>query len=85
MYEESRTNADDKPIVCLDNVHPEVFERILHYMYTGSCDVTELGPCRLKIRKEDLNAVIKKEKNEVDIEIDAVGKNLFKYSLKKCI
>ncbi|XP_013137356.1 PREDICTED: inhibitor of Bruton tyrosine kinase [Papilio polytes] len=72
MYEESRTNADDKPIVCLDNVHPEVFERILHYMYTGSCDVTELGPCRLKIRKEDLNAVIKKEKNEVDIEIDAV-------------
>ncbi|KPJ10508.1 Inhibitor of Bruton tyrosine kinase [Papilio machaon] len=72
MYQESRTNTDDKPIVCLDNVHPEVFERILRYMYTGSCDVTELGPCSLKIRKEDLNAVIKKEKNEIDIEIDAV-------------
>ncbi|XP_013162963.1 PREDICTED: inhibitor of Bruton tyrosine kinase [Papilio xuthus] len=72
MYQESRTNTDDKPIVCLDNVHPEVFERILRYMYTGSCDVTEFGPCALKISKEDLNAVLKKEKNEIDIEIDAV-------------
>ncbi|CAH2042576.1 unnamed protein product, partial [Iphiclides podalirius] len=72
LYEESRTNDNEKPIVTLDNVHPEVFERILRYMYIGTCDVAELGPCGLKIRREDLPSVVKKEKENVDIEIDAI-------------
>ncbi|CAH2234229.1 jg16678 [Pararge aegeria aegeria] len=53
LYQESRTN-EHKPIINLENVHPEVFERIMRYMYTGVCDVAELGPCGLKIRREDL-------------------------------
>lgn len=73
LYQESRTNIDEKPIVILDNVHPEVFERILRYMYVGTCDVAELGPCGLKIRKEDLGSIVKKEKDNIDIVIDTVG------------
>ncbi|CAK1552996.1 unnamed protein product [Leptosia nina] len=52
-----------KPIIPLENVHPEVFEQILKYMYTGSCAVTELGACSLKIRKEDIISA-KKERDE---------------------
>ncbi|XP_028158186.1 inhibitor of Bruton tyrosine kinase [Ostrinia furnacalis] len=55
----------DIPTITLDNIHPDVFERILRYMYTGTCDVTELGPCGLKLRKEDLP--VKKEKEEEEM------------------
>lgn len=64
LYQESDTNTH-KPTIVLDNVHPEVFERILKYMYTGTCDVAELGPCGLKIRREDLNSG---KKDNVDTE-----------------
>ncbi|XP_023939294.2 inhibitor of Bruton tyrosine kinase [Bicyclus anynana] len=72
LYEESRTN-EHKPIITLDNVHPEVFDRILRYMYTGTCDVAELGPCGLKIRREDLvNAKIDKDENKDENEVEFI-------------
>lgn len=46
--------ATAKPTIALDHIHPAVFERILAYMYTGTCDVVHLGPCGLKVRKEEL-------------------------------
>lgn len=46
-------------------------------MYTGTCDVAELGPCSLKIRKEDLPAVKKEKDVEPDLEI--IGKNEEKF------
>lgn len=60
-------------------MHPEVFERILRYMYTGDCDVAQLGPCALKIRKEDFGK--KGERENVgngDIDSELIGKlNMF--------
>ncbi|XP_063626736.1 inhibitor of Bruton tyrosine kinase [Cydia splendana] len=67
LYQDSIKDPEDKPTVNIE-MHPEVFERILRYMYTGTCDVAELGPCSLKIRKEDLNS-LKKEK-DVEIELE---------------
>ncbi|XP_022116744.2 inhibitor of Bruton tyrosine kinase [Pieris rapae] len=72
LYQEA-TLIDEKPTITLENVHPEVFERILKYMYTGSCDVAELGPCSLKIRKEDL--IPYKKEREVDIDNTEVIEN----------
>ncbi|CAH2089704.1 unnamed protein product [Euphydryas editha] len=69
LYKETSTN-EHKPTIILENVHPEVFERIIRFMYTGTCDVAELGPCGLKIRKEDLIGGNKKGKEDVDNEID---------------
>ncbi|XP_041984578.1 inhibitor of Bruton tyrosine kinase [Aricia agestis] len=66
LYQDART--DGKTTVVLDNVHPDVFERILRYMYTGTCDVAELGPCGLKIRKEDLSDLKKKGKEDDETE-----------------
>ncbi|XP_060805513.1 inhibitor of Bruton tyrosine kinase [Amyelois transitella] len=72
LYQDSTTNKEDnKPLIVLANVLPEVFERILRYMYTGTCDVAELGPCSLKIRREDLNNVIKKGK-DVELELEMI-------------
>ncbi|XP_053614873.1 inhibitor of Bruton tyrosine kinase [Plodia interpunctella] len=71
LYQDIRTSKEDKPLIVLDNVLPDVFERILRYMYTGTCDVAELGPCSLKIRREDLNNMMKKEK-DVDLELDVI-------------
>ena len=39
-------------------------------MYTGTCDVAELGPCGLKIRREDLTSG---KKENVDTE-EYIGK-----------
>ncbi|XP_026762942.2 inhibitor of Bruton tyrosine kinase [Galleria mellonella] len=72
LYQEKLTSPEDKPVILLENVHPEVFDRILRYMYTGTCDVAELGPCSLKIRREDLNTMIKKEKNNIDVEMELI-------------
>lgn len=44
-------------------------------MYTGTCDVAELGPCALKIRKEEL--VGKKEKENIEVEEETIGKWVF--------
>ncbi|KAF9424947.1 hypothetical protein HW555_000248 [Spodoptera exigua] len=70
LYQEklAQTNPGDKPEVTLENVHPEAFERVMKYMYTGSCDVAELGPCGLKITKEEL---VKKDK-EAEEELDVI-------------
>ncbi|XP_073953372.1 inhibitor of Bruton tyrosine kinase [Choristoneura fumiferana] len=68
LYQDSMTSKEDKPIINLE-LHPLVFERILRYMYTGTCDVAELGPCSLKIRKEDLPGVKKEKDVEPDLEI----------------
>ncbi|KAL4702492.1 hypothetical protein ACJJTC_014635 [Scirpophaga incertulas] len=65
LYQEQRKKSGEKPTVPLENVHPDVFQRILRYMYTGTCDVTELGPCQLKLKKEDL-PVVKKGKEVLD-------------------
>lgn len=72
LYKETSTN-EHKPTIILENVHPEVFERIIRFMYTGTCDVAELGPCGLKIRKEDLTGGNKKEKENVENEADLIG------------
>ncbi|KAM3963343.1 LOW QUALITY PROTEIN: inhibitor of Bruton tyrosine kinase [Aphomia sociella] len=72
LYQEKQTNPEDKPIILLENVHPEVFDRILRYMYTGTCDVAELGPCSLKIRREDLNTMMKKEKDNMDADMELI-------------
>ncbi|XP_046969920.1 inhibitor of Bruton tyrosine kinase [Vanessa cardui] len=71
LYQETSTK-EHKPIINLENVHPEVFERIIRFMYTGTCDVAELGACGLKIRKEDLIGASKKGKEDEgkEIEID---------------
>lgn len=71
LYKETSTN-EHKPTIILENVHPEVFERIIRFMYTGTCDVAELGPCGLKIRKEDLIGGNKKEKENVENEADLI-------------
>ncbi|XP_050550953.1 inhibitor of Bruton tyrosine kinase [Spodoptera frugiperda] len=70
LYQEklTQTNPGDKPEVTLENVHPEAFERVMKFMYTGSCDVAELGPCGLKITKEEL---VKKDK-EADEELEVI-------------
>ncbi|XP_022826832.1 inhibitor of Bruton tyrosine kinase isoform X1 [Spodoptera litura] len=70
LYQEklTQTNEGDKPEVTLENVHPEAFERVMKYIYTGSCDVAELGPCGLKITKEEL---VKKDK-EADEELEVI-------------
>nr|XP_049701177.1 inhibitor of Bruton tyrosine kinase [Helicoverpa armigera] len=54
LYRDNLTSPGDKPEIPLDNVHPDAFERVMKFMYTGSCDVVELGPCGLKIMKEEL-------------------------------
>ncbi|XP_037294950.1 inhibitor of Bruton tyrosine kinase isoform X1 [Manduca sexta] len=72
LYQEKQKVQGDKPIITLENVHPEVFERILKFMYTGTCDVAELGPCGLKIRKEDLIATGKKETETVEVEMELI-------------
>ncbi|CAH0590134.1 unnamed protein product [Chrysodeixis includens] len=66
LYQDKLINPGDKPEILLENVHPEAFERVLKFMYTGSCDVAELGPCGLKVRKED----VKKEKEEPVEEVE---------------
>ncbi|XP_059059647.1 inhibitor of Bruton tyrosine kinase [Achroia grisella] len=71
LYQEKLTSPEDKPVILLDNVLPEVFDRILRYMYTGTCDVAELGPCSLKIRREDLNIIMKREKS-IDLELEVI-------------
>ncbi|XP_075980998.1 inhibitor of Bruton tyrosine kinase [Anticarsia gemmatalis] len=70
MYQDARATNDHKPEITLDNVHPEAFDRIMKFMYTGTCDVTELGPCGLKIRREEL--VGKKEKESEDVDEDVI-------------
>ncbi|KAJ2948318.1 hypothetical protein O0L34_g7556 [Tuta absoluta] len=72
LYQDHITCAGEKPTIPLENVHPEVFDRILRYMYTGTCDVVELGPCGLKIRKEDLNAGKKEKDNNVDVDLELI-------------
>ncbi|RVE44903.1 hypothetical protein evm_010450 [Chilo suppressalis] len=71
LYQEQLKLSDEKPTITLDHIHPDVFQRILKFAYTGSCDVAELGPCALKIRKEDLPTV-KKEKDSVDEELELI-------------
>ncbi|KAJ0174013.1 hypothetical protein K1T71_010159 [Dendrolimus kikuchii] len=66
LYKEKRTSPEEKPVIHLDNVHPEIFDRILKFMYTGTCDVAELGPCSLKIRKEDLMSTGKKGREDAE-------------------
>lgn len=72
LYQDKLVNPGDKPEILLENVHPEAFERVLKFMYTGSCDVAELGPCGLKVKKED----VKKEKEEPieEVESEVIGK-----------
>lgn len=72
LYQEKAISPGEKPIIALDNVHPEVFDRILKYMYTGTCDVAELGPCSLKIRREDLVGAVKKETASVDVDLELI-------------
>lgn len=69
LYKDSRSNPGEVPTIILDNVHPDAFDRIMKYMYTGTCDVTELGPCGLKIRKEDLIGKKEKENEDEDVEL----------------
>lgn len=74
LYQDKKLlNPDEKPEIILENVIPEVFERILRFLYTGTCDVTELGPCGLKIRKEDLIRKGEKEKDNAELEEDVIG------------
>lgn len=70
MYQENLMDNNEKPIIALNNIHPDVFDRILKYTYTGTCDVAELGPCSLKIKKEDV--IGKKDLDDIDIEIDVI-------------
>lgn len=70
MYQDKLTAPGDKPEVTLDNVHPEAFDRVMKFMYTGTCDVAELGPCGLKIRKEEL---VKKEKDADEVDLEVIG------------
>ncbi|KAI5642905.1 BTB/POZ domain-containing protein [Phthorimaea operculella] len=72
LYQDHITTQGEKPTIPLENVHPEVFDRILRYIYTGTCDVVELGPCGLKIRKEDLNAGKKEKDSNVDVDLDLI-------------
>lgn len=75
LYKDACANPGDKPQIALENVHPEAFDRVMRYMYTGTCDVAELGPCALKIRKEEL--VAKKEKENIEVEEETIGKWVF--------
>ncbi|CAG9133929.1 unnamed protein product [Plutella xylostella] len=65
-------NPSEKPTITLDNVLPEVFDRILRFVYTGSCDVVETGPCGLKIRREDIVKDVKKDADAVENELDLI-------------
>ncbi|CAG9138743.1 unnamed protein product [Plutella xylostella] len=67
-------NPSEKPTITLDNVLPEVFDRILRFVYTGSCDVVETGPCGLKIRREDIVKDVKKDADAVENDLDLIGK-----------
>jgi hypothetical protein len=75
LYQDKLKVPGDKPTVTLENVHPEVFDRILRFMYTGTCDVAQLGACSLKIRREDLPAM-KKEKENDDVDLELIGEYL---------
>lgn len=66
LYRDHLTSPGDKPEIPLDNVHPDAFERVMKFMYTGSCDVVELGPCGLKIMKEEL---VKKDNDVEEMEV----------------
>lgn len=72
MYQDKKLLNDETPTIVLENVHPEVFERILQYLYTGSCDVTQTGPCSLKILKED---VLKKDNKNEDDDFEIIGES----------
>ncbi|XP_048483944.1 inhibitor of Bruton tyrosine kinase [Plutella xylostella] len=65
-------NPSEKPTITLENVLPEVFDRILRFVYTGSCDVVETGPCGLKIRREDIVKDVKKDDDAVENELDFI-------------
>ncbi|XP_026320553.1 inhibitor of Bruton tyrosine kinase isoform X3 [Hyposmocoma kahamanoa] len=72
LYKLYQERTSEKPIITLENVHPEVFERILRYMYTGQCDVAQLGPCTLKIRREDFGKKGERENvanGDIDLEL----------------
>lgn len=83
MYQDTITGPEDKPLIILENVLPDVFDRILRFMYTGTCDVAELGPCMLKIRREDVKTVMKKEKDDIDIEME-IGRLYYHYYALFC-
>ncbi|CAG9795587.1 unnamed protein product [Diatraea saccharalis] len=70
LYRDQKEVPGNKPTIVLDHIHPEVFQWILKFAYTGTCDVAELGQCPLKIRKEDLPVVKKDKKNEDDDELE---------------
>jgi len=41
----ARSDASDRPVVEIDEVHPELFHELLLYMYSNTCSLLEEGPC----------------------------------------
>nr|CAD7404847.1 unnamed protein product [Timema cristinae] len=47
------SGGDKVPKVKLPSVHPEIFERILTFIYTNSCDLLRPGTCSIRIPKSN--------------------------------
>ena len=46
---------DEKPVLEVADVKPEIFTQILQYLYYKSCDMMTEGPCPLKIEEQDIS------------------------------
>ncbi|KAK6626719.1 hypothetical protein RUM44_009195 [Polyplax serrata] len=46
MIDNSNSN-NGVPLVKIDNIQPQIFERVLSYLYTGECDLQQVGACPL--------------------------------------
>lgn len=77
------------PVIELFGIHPEVFDRILKYIYGGTCDVLCPGECSLRIKRE--NTKIEDDciegdevlENSEEVALSSMSKNMRKRARNK--
>lgn len=71
-------NDTNKVVLKIDNIHPEIFEQILKYIYHKNCIIFQEGECKLKL--ENLKTKAKNEGNDM-LEVKGNPKNISAYSV----
>lgn len=76
-------DRSEKLTIKVDNIHPAIMKQILQYLYTGTCDLINTGPCKIQIKRE---SSVPKEDNQIvnnDISAELIIDNANEVSGKK--
>jgi len=76
LNEEVDEETEPEPVILeVEDVLPQIFEQILKYLYTKTCDLLLEGPCNLKIEEPQ------KKKNNNTIQVKGNPKEVSAFSV----